>query len=127
MIELRGIGKTYTRPTGERVRALVDVTFRIDRGEFIAIVGTSGSGKSTMMNILGLLDQPSAGSYLLDGQDVAGLGVNDQARAFETRRSVLFFRRFTWFGPGSAGCASESGGRPALMQLLHETSRGFGS
>src|SRR5260370_23262054 len=90
MIELRSIGKTYTRRTGERVRALVDVAFRIDRGEFIAIVGTSGSGKSTMMNILGLLDQPSAGSYLLDGQDVAGLGVNDQARVRNKKVGFVF-------------------------------------
>jgi ABC-type lipoprotein export system ATPase subunit len=90
MIELRGIGKTYTRPTGETVHALVDVTFRIDRGEFIAIVGTSGSGKSTMMNILGLLDQPSVGNYLLDGQDVAGLGVNDQARVRNKKVGFVF-------------------------------------
>jgi putative ABC transport system ATP-binding protein len=90
MIELRSISKTYTRPTGETVRALVDVTFRIDRGEFIAIVGTSGSGKSTMMNILGLLDQPTVGSYLLDGQDVAGLGVNDQARVRNKKVGFVF-------------------------------------
>src|SRR5713101_4955135 len=90
MIELRSISKTYTRPTGETVRALVDVTFRIDRGEFIAIVGTSGSGKSTMMNILGLLDQPSVGNYLLDGQDVAGLGVNDQARVRNKKVGFVF-------------------------------------
>lgn len=90
MIELRGIGKTYTRPTGETVRALVDITLRINRGEFVAIVGTSGSGKSTMMNILGLLDLPSVGSYLLDGQDVAGLGVNDQARVRNKKVGFVF-------------------------------------
>lgn len=90
MIELRGIGKTYTRPTGETIRALVDITFRIERGEFIAIVGTSGSGKSTMMNIVGLLDKPSAGTYLLDGQDVSGLGVNDQARVRNKKVGFIF-------------------------------------
>ncbi len=90
MIELRGVGKTYTRPTGEAIRALVDITFRIERGEFIAIVGTSGSGKSTMMNILGLLDKPSAGTYLLNGQDVSGLGVNDQARVRNKKVGFVF-------------------------------------
>jgi len=90
MIELRNIGKTYTRPTGEMVHALVDVTFRIERGDFIAIVGASGSGKSTMMNILGLLDQPSVGSYLLNGQDVAGLGVNEQARVRNRKVGFVF-------------------------------------
>src|SRR6266853_6444194 len=90
MIDLRNIGKTYTRPTGEMVHALVDVTFRIERGDFIAIVGASGSGKSTMMNILGLLDQPSVGSYLLNGQDVAGLGVNEQARVRNRKVGFVF-------------------------------------
>jgi ABC-type lipoprotein export system ATPase subunit len=68
----------------------VDVNFRIDRGEFIAIVGTSGSGKSTMMNILGLLDKPSVGTYLLDGLDVSGLGVNDQARVRNKKVGFVF-------------------------------------
>jgi ABC-type lipoprotein export system ATPase subunit len=93
MIELHGIGKTYERPGGEAVRALVDVSLRIDRGEFVAIVGTSGSGKSTLMNVLGLLDRPSEGRYLLDGQDVAGLGINDQAR-LRNRRIGFVFQAF---------------------------------
>jgi ABC-type lipoprotein export system ATPase subunit len=90
MIELRGIARTYQRPGGEAVRALDDVSLRIDRGEFVAVVGSSGSGKSTLMNILGLLDRPDAGSYLLDGQDVAGLDVNAQARLRNTRIGFVF-------------------------------------
>jgi ABC-type lipoprotein export system ATPase subunit len=90
MIELQGIGKTYTRPGGEPVRALDGVSLRIDRGEFVAIVGSSGSGKSTLMNILGLLDAPSAGRYLLDGQDVAGLGVNELALLRNKRIGFVF-------------------------------------
>jgi len=79
MIELQGIGRTYRRPGGEPVEALREVSLRIDRGEFVAIVGTSGSGKSTLMNVLGLLDRPDAGRYLLDGQDVTGLDADRQA------------------------------------------------
>jgi ABC-type lipoprotein export system ATPase subunit len=93
MIELQGIGKTYTRPTGETVRALSDVSLRIDRGELLAIVGASGSGKSTLMNILGLLDDPTDGRYLFDGQDVAGLDVTAQAR-FRNAKVGFVFQSF---------------------------------
>jgi putative ABC transport system ATP-binding protein len=93
MIELQGIGKTYTRPGGEPVRALDEVTLRIGRGDFVGIVGASGSGKSTLMNVLGLLDQPSDGTYRLDGRDVAGLGVDELAR-LRNRRIGFVFQAF---------------------------------
>jgi putative ABC transport system ATP-binding protein len=93
VIELDGIDRTYTRPAGEPVRALRQVSLDIARGEFVAIVGTSGSGKSTLMNILGLLDRPDAGRYVFDGQDVAGLGVNEQAR-FRNKRVGFVFQTF---------------------------------
>src|SRR5262249_14157370 len=93
MIELHAIGKPFARPTGEAVRALADVSLRIERGEFVAIVGASGSGKSTLMNILGLLDAPTAGRYLFDGRDVAGLGVADQAR-FRNANVGFVFQAF---------------------------------
>ena len=67
LIELHNIHKIYAEGEENEVRALDGVDLTIDRGEFVAIVGTSGSGKSTMMNILGCLDVPTYGEYILDG------------------------------------------------------------
>jgi putative ABC transport system ATP-binding protein len=78
MIKVSHVSKTY--PTGtEDFKALDDVSFEINDGEFVAIMGPSGSGKSTLMHILGALDTPTAGTYLLDGKDVATM--NDDALA----------------------------------------------
>ena len=93
MIELRDIRKTYTRPTGEPVNAVAGVSLAIERGDFVAITGTSGSGKSTLMNILGLLDRPTTGRYTFDGEDVAQLGVREQAR-FRNARVGFVFQAF---------------------------------
>jgi putative ABC transport system ATP-binding protein len=93
MIELQGIGRTYRRPGGEPVEALRDVSFAIQRGDFVAIVGSSGSGKSTLLNVLGLLDRPDAGRYLLNGEDVAGLDVDRQAR-LRNRKIGFVFQAF---------------------------------
>lgn len=93
MIELLNIKKHYTRPTGESVEAVNDVSLRIERGDFLAIVGSSGSGKSTLMNILGLLDRPTEGRYVFDGQDVARLSVSEQAR-FRNARVGFVFQAF---------------------------------
>ena len=93
MIEIQGIDKTYTRPTGETVRALADFSVHIDRGDFVAIVGASGSGKSTLMNILGLLDLPTAGLYRFDGRDVASLGAAEQAH-FRNKYVGFVFQAF---------------------------------
>jgi putative ABC transport system ATP-binding protein len=72
LIEMRGIERTYVM--GDNlVHALRGVDLTIAAGSSIAIMGTSGSGKSTMMNIMGCLDQPTRGSYLLNGKDVARL------------------------------------------------------
>lgn len=93
MIELQRISKIYTRAMGEAVAAVADISLRIERGEFLAVIGSSGSGKSTFMNILGLLDTPSKGRYFLGGQDVALLGEDERA-GLRNRKIGFVFQAF---------------------------------
>ncbi len=87
MIRLEGVRKTFT--SGETpINALDGVSLEIERGEFVAIMGQSGSGKSTMMNIIGLLDRPDEGAYRLAERDVASL--NEHARS-QLRGSAFGF------------------------------------
>jgi putative ABC transport system ATP-binding protein len=72
VIRFESLSKTYHSGDVD-VHAVRDVSFEVQAGEFVAIMGTSGSGKSTTMNILGCLDQPTSGRYLLDGIDVSQL------------------------------------------------------
>ena len=91
-IRLRGIRKLY-RIGGETLAALDGIDLDIRRGEFAALMGPSGSGKSTLMNILGCLDRPSEGSYMLDGDEVAGL--DDDALAVTRNKKIGFvFQNF---------------------------------
>jgi putative ABC transport system ATP-binding protein len=78
IIEVTGLKKNFQ--VGEvTVHALKGIDLKIQEGEFVAIMGTSGSGKSTMLNILGCLDKPTSGKYSLDGIDMAGLNKNELA------------------------------------------------
>lgn len=87
LIELHQVSKVY--PMGEEVvRALDGVSLTIRRGEFVAIVGQSGSGKSTAMNIIGCLDVPTSGSYHLGGVDVSTM---DDDQLAEIRNKMLGF------------------------------------
>ena len=70
LIRLENVYKIYSEGMENQVNALDGVTLEIDKGEFVAIIGTSGSGKSTMMNILGCLDVPTRGEYYLDGTPI---------------------------------------------------------
>ncbi|SFP05604.1 putative ABC transport system ATP-binding protein [Oscillibacter sp. PC13] len=73
LVELRTVYKIYGEGLESEVRALDGVSLTIEKGEFVAVVGQSGSGKSTMMNVLGCLDIPTRGDYFLDGTDVREL------------------------------------------------------
>ncbi|MDL2287936.1 ABC transporter ATP-binding protein [Oscillospiraceae bacterium OttesenSCG-928-F05] len=73
LIDMKDVYKIYGEGLESEVRALDGVSLEVERGEFVAIVGSSGSGKSTMMNILGCLDSPTYGDYLLDGELVSEL------------------------------------------------------
>ena len=91
-ISLTGVTKVYQMGDAD-VAALAGVNLTIQAGEFTAIMGPSGSGKSTLMNILGCLDRPSAGSYKLDGQEVASM--NDDELAVTRNKKIGFvFQNF---------------------------------
>ena len=89
VIELRGVSRVYVAGDTE-VRALDGVDLRVERGEFVAIMGSSGSGKSTLMHLCGCLDRPSSGSYLLEGVDVARLDEPRLARIRGERIGFVF-------------------------------------
>jgi putative ABC transport system ATP-binding protein len=100
MIQLKGVSKVYR--TGEvEVRALDGVDLMIGEGELVAVMGASGSGKSTMMNILGCLDVPSSGSYLLDGVDVSGLD-DDQLADIRGQKIGFVFQAYNLLARTSA-------------------------
>ncbi|HEY2012850.1 MAG TPA: ABC transporter ATP-binding protein [Bryobacteraceae bacterium] len=89
VIQLEGIEKVYE--TGViQVHALRNVNLTVERGEFVAIMGTSGSGKSTLMNILGCLDRPTAGRYLLEGIDVSHLDKDQRADIRNQKLGFVF-------------------------------------
>jgi ABC-type lipoprotein export system ATPase subunit len=93
MIEVKQIEKIYRRGDGTPVPALKNISFHIANGEFVTIRGTSGSGKSSLLNILGCLDTPTAGAYLLAGEDVSGY--DDQKRShLRCRRIGFVFQSF---------------------------------
>ncbi len=89
VIETQNLTKTYVMGTAD-VLALRGVDMRIDAGEFVALMGSSGSGKSTMMHLLGCLDTPTTGRYLLEGRDVGALSAQERARVRNQRIGFVF-------------------------------------
>ncbi len=91
-IRLQHIGKTYPIG-GSDIRVLHDVSIEIERGEYVALMGTSGSGKTTLMNVLGCLDRPTSGSYRLDGEDVSAMSPEERA-VLRNRKLGFVFQTF---------------------------------
>src|SRR5258705_12324518 len=92
LIQLQGISKIFYTEEGE-THALADVHLQIRKGEFVSIAGPSGGGKTTLLSILGLLDAPTRGEYLLDGQPVESLSAAERARV-RNRQSGFAFQAF---------------------------------
>jgi putative ABC transport system ATP-binding protein len=89
MIRLQGVTKEY-RMGDQLVRALQGIDLQIERNEMVAFIGASGSGKSTMMNIVGCLDRPSSGEYWLNGREVATMSGDDLARVRNQEIGFIF-------------------------------------
>ena len=92
LIEFRHVCKTY-QMGDTTIRAANDISLQIQKSEFVAIVGQSGSGKSTCMNIIGCLDVPTSGEYLLDGQDVGKMNKN-QLAAIRNKMLGFIFQQY---------------------------------
>ncbi len=89
IIEIEQLKREFVMGS-EVVRALKGVSFQVKQSEFLTIMGTSGSGKTTMLNILGCLDKPTAGTYMLDGISVASLTKNELARLRNQKIGFVF-------------------------------------
>ena len=133
LIELRDLYKIYAQGE-EPVHALDGVSIDIDEGEFVAIMGASGSGKSTMLNILGCLDTPTSGSYLLDGIEVARRTRRELAQ-IRNRKLGFVFQNFNLLPRTSAveqvelpdlymGRLSRSARRRRALELLDRVGLG---
>ena len=90
MIEVEKLSKTHRRGDGAPVHALQDVRFRIEAGEFVTVRGASGSGKSSLLNVLGCLDRPTSGVYRLMGEDVSSHSDRQLARARSHKIGFVF-------------------------------------
>ena len=116
LVELRDVTRTVSLPDGEDLRILRGVTLDVEAGERVAIVGRSGTGKSTLLNIVGMLDRPTSGTYR-DGVDAVGLREGRRARM----RGASFGFVFQQFNIFAARTAVEN----VEVPLLYEAGPGF--
>ena len=91
-IEVNNLSKIYNQGSENEVRALDDVTFSLDKGEFVVILGSSGAGKSTLLNILGGLDNATSGSYFIHVENVTSF--DDKKLVFFRRKDIGFVFQF---------------------------------
>jgi len=96
LIHLEGIKKVFFTDEVE-THALADIHLQVSKGEYVAIEGPSGCGKTTLLSILGLLDSPTDGQYVLEGEPVANLGASDRAR-IRNRQIGFIFQAFNLIG-----------------------------
>jgi len=99
-IQLKDITKVYELGEVE-VHALAGVSLDIERGEYVALMGPSGSGKSTLMHTVGCIDRPTSGSYLLDGEEVVAMSLDERAR-LRNRKMGFVFQNFNLLARTSA-------------------------
>ena len=117
LLELQGITRTFAVPDSAPLEILTGVNLSVSPGEHVAIVGRSGTGKSTLLNILGLIDKPTSGSYTLSGTDASRL--SESRRAHLRGRTFGFvFQSFNLI-PGLS--TTENGAAP----LLYDAGKAF--
>ena len=120
LLEVTNLKKIYTtRFGGNKVQALNNVNFSVEKGEFVAIMGTSGSGKSTFMNMLGTLDKPNSGSYFLDGEDMLNLDP-DKLAMVRCEKMGFVFQGFNLISRTSA---LDNVSLPMIYKGIPETER----
>lgn len=116
LIQCQNLSKTY-ESEGVSTHAVREVNFSVKKGEFVSIMGPSGSGKSTLMHILGLLDRPTGGQYLFDGEDVTDFNEDRLAR-FRNKRVGFVFQSFNLLSRTSV---FENVELPLLYNLYEKT------
>ena len=117
LLSLRGLTRTFQVPHAPDLHILTGVDLDVEPGEHIAIVGRSGTGKSTLLNILGLIDQPTSGTYTLEDQDATRLSEGRRARL----RGATFGFVFQSFNLIEGLSTTENVAAP----LLYDTGRSF--
>jgi lipoprotein-releasing system ATP-binding protein len=112
LLDVQGLRKSYPTGSGERLTVLQEVTLQVQAGEVVAVVGESGTGKSTLLHLLGALDRPDAGRVLFEGEDI--FQKNDEQLAAFRNRSIGFVFQFHHLLPEFT--ALENVAMPALIQ-----------